>query len=354
MAIDSLLPADSPRLGGQNPQHVELLARLEYRLPPILVNRATMRVIDGMHRVEAARLRGDRHIEARFYEGHGEDEFVVAVRLNTRHGLALSQRDRSAAALRIMRSHPTWSDRRIASVAGISPATVGAIRRRSTDQSGQLNSPRVGRDGRVRPVDAADGRERARRFLVEHPEASLREIAAAAGIAPATAKDVRERVRQGRDPLLASQRRRRAPAEAAVTADVAPAVARERRAAGGQEPPPDAPRTQPVSTAVARHLTSANVTLHPILHIRGAQALILRLQRDPALRLNEQGRLLLRLLSAHADDQQWRRLATTVPAHARESVAQVARQCAAVWLDLASSLEAQKAEGPRAEVGPST
>jgi hypothetical protein len=36
------------------------------KLPPILVHRATNRIIDGMHRLEAAKLRGDETISVRF------------------------------------------------------------------------------------------------------------------------------------------------------------------------------------------------------------------------------------------------------------------------------------------------
>ncbi|MEO3755205.1 ParB/RepB/Spo0J family partition protein [Streptomyces sp. B6B3] len=309
--ISSLQPADSPRLEGENPQHVELLARVESRLPPILVDRVTMRVIDGMHRLRAAQLRGDTFIEARFYEGVAADEFVEAVRQNTRHGLPLSQQDRSAAAVRIMRSHPSWSDRRIASVAGLAPATVGTLRR-SSDQIGHLNTRRVGRDGRSRPVDAAAGRERAERFLADHPEASVREVAAAAGIAPATAMDVRERLRQGLDPVPDSQRRRNVP------------------------------------VGITRHRTGGNMPQRPTSGWQHTKSMVLRLRRDPALRLTEQGRALLRLLSVQADEQQWALLAEIVPAHRSELVARVARQCAAGWLSLADALEARRSEGPRA------
>src|SRR5947199_10633529 len=58
LPVSSLLPGDSPRVAGENPEHVQLLAAAR-NLPPILVHRSTMRVIDGMHRLRAARLRGD-------------------------------------------------------------------------------------------------------------------------------------------------------------------------------------------------------------------------------------------------------------------------------------------------------
>lgn len=151
--IDSLVLVDSPRVSGLNHEHASALAELEAALPPITVQRETMRVIDGMHRLQAAMLRGQDTIEARLYSGPPEDAFVLAVRLNAEHGLPLSRDDRNAAAKRIVRSHPDWSDRLIASIVGLSPKTVGTIRVRSSEEFPQTTR-RVGRDGRVRQIGA--------------------------------------------------------------------------------------------------------------------------------------------------------------------------------------------------------
>ena len=70
LPIEELLPADSPRLEGEDLEHIRSLAELTDELPPILVHRQTMRVIDGMHRMKAAMLRGERTIEATFYDGN--------------------------------------------------------------------------------------------------------------------------------------------------------------------------------------------------------------------------------------------------------------------------------------------
>lgn len=61
---------------------------------------------------------------------------------------------------------------------------------------------RVGLDGRSRPLTANEGRKRAAQVLKENPQASLRTIAKAAGISLGTARDVRERLRRGQDPIL--------------------------------------------------------------------------------------------------------------------------------------------------------
>ena len=39
----------SPRTSGEDPEHVETLLSAEGELPPILVHRPTMQVIDGLH-----------------------------------------------------------------------------------------------------------------------------------------------------------------------------------------------------------------------------------------------------------------------------------------------------------------
>jgi hypothetical protein len=91
------LPADSPRLGGENRDHIRLLADATAPLPPILVHRSTMRVIDGMHRLRAAMLRGATEIAVEFFDGTEAEAFARAVRENVAHGLPLSRSDREAA-----------------------------------------------------------------------------------------------------------------------------------------------------------------------------------------------------------------------------------------------------------------
>ena len=158
--IGSLLPADSPRLAGEIEEHVRTLAESDAALPPIVVHHSTMRVVDGMHRLRAAALRGDRHIEVGLVEGTAEDAFVLAVRLNAEHGLPLSRQDRTAAALRIIESHPHWSDRRIASVTGLSPGAVGALRGRADAPVtlAQAHVPPVRLRGLDHPGHVEDGR----------------------------------------------------------------------------------------------------------------------------------------------------------------------------------------------------
>jgi uncharacterized protein YerC len=302
MAITALLPSDSPRANGEDDDHVRLLADLDATLPPILVHRPTMRVIDGMHRLRGAELRGKKEVEVEFFDGEPEDAFALSVRLNVAHGLPLTLADRTAAATRIVAARPQWSDRRIAANTGLAASTVSAIRRRSTMQGEQSNT-RMGRDGRVRPLHATEGRLRASQIIAAHPDASLREIAQRAGIATATAKDVRDRIKLGQDPV--APRLRRVPSPAATSGS---------RSAGI--------RTGTRTSAAAISLMLPNMG------------------KDPSLR-TESGRTLLHLLSLHAigDDAKWSRLAQSVPGHRAGMLAQAARRCADHWLRLAHELE---------------
>ncbi|ARP72885.1 hypothetical protein LK07_27420 [Streptomyces pluripotens] len=118
----------SLRTRGENQEYVSTLAQSPVKLPPIFVHRKTMRILDGMHRLKAAELRGDESIEVVFFDGDEEDAFVAAVSSNARHGMPLSFDDRTAAATRILGSRPHWPDHTIASVTGLDRRTVRALR----------------------------------------------------------------------------------------------------------------------------------------------------------------------------------------------------------------------------------
>nr|ADU56074.1 hypothetical protein CA37-51 [uncultured organism CA37] len=297
-----LLPGNSPRQTGEDAEHTELLAKVEERLPPIIVHRPTMRVIDGSHRVSAARLRGDRSIEVRFFEGTEQEAFVLAVEMNVAHGLPLSLGDRTRAAERILASYPSWSNRAIASATALGARTVGNIRRRlEAAAQAQEVQARTGRDGRVRPLDGAQGRLRAFALLRERPEASLREIAREVGVSPSTVLDVRRRVEQGADPVPDARRRTDPP---------------------GGYPGADTRRGAPRLASILDGL-----------------------QRDPSLRLTESGRTLLRWIHSRAIRSDERAsIVETVPPHCAYLVADIARACAGEWTKLAGELERRTVE----------
>jgi ParB-like chromosome segregation protein Spo0J len=189
--VSALRLGHSPRQAGENLEHIRALADAPDELPPIIVRRADMRVVDGMHRLRAARLRGETRIAARFFDGDDSEAFVLAVRTNVTHGLPLSLTDRKAAAQRIVTSHAHWSDRMIATIAGLSAATIARIRKARAEPDPDV---RVGHDGKVRPVNSLERRRVARAILLAEPTLSLREVARRAGISPETARSVRRRL----------------------------------------------------------------------------------------------------------------------------------------------------------------
>jgi ParB-like chromosome segregation protein Spo0J len=306
--IALLHDADSPRLNGESAEHVHALAEAEATFPPILVHRATMRVIDGMHRVQAMIFSGKQEIKVQFFDGAEEDAFVAGVLANIAHGLPLSPADREAAASRILRTHPQWSDRAIAEVAGLASTTIAKIRGRSEHAQRDV---RIGRDGRSRPVNGASRRRLAGQLYGEHPAASIREIALMAGISPATAKDVRDRMKRGEDPVPAKL-----------------ALAEQKNASGPQD---EVPRSTVTRSAIR------GPQPHPALD---PSLILQKLQRDPALRLNEDGRQLLRWLNARSMNGGDREgFEERIPAHCVSLVAELALGLAEEWARLAKDLQ---------------
>jgi ParB-like nuclease domain len=316
--IRSLLAGESPRLNGQDTAHIARLAETETPLPPILVDGHTMQVIDGMHRLMAASLKGRETIEVVFFDGSEADVFLRAVEENVAHGLPLTQADRRAAAARIIASHPHMSDRAIGQTAGLAAKTIAAIRRRSTEYSPQSNI-RVGRDGKIRPLDSSEARRRAAELLIGHPEASLRNVASAAGISPATVLDVRKRLERGESPV---PKRPGTPA-----------------AASNGRTGPD--KGTGIS-GIAAGGTAQNTRPSARTGIRSPAATVERLLRDPSLRNNDQGKGMLRLLHVNAvGAEQLPDVATAVPPHCVEIVVQLANHYAKMWQDFAQDLDSR-------------
>jgi ParB-like chromosome segregation protein Spo0J len=314
VAVLSLRPADSPRLYGEDKRHIARLAETETPLPPILVDRRTMRVIDGMHRLMAASLQGRDTIDVIFFDGSDTDVFLRAVQENVAHGLPLSQADRRAAAARIIASHLHMSDRAIGHSVGLAAKTVAAIRKNSSEDIPQSNA-RVGRDGRVRPLDSGLGRRRAAELLAQQPDASLRDVARAAGISPATVLDVRKRLERGEPP---------------VPQKPAAAAAREDGSGTGAAAYPDN------DGAFARAIGfSSRTAAQP-----DPAATVEKLLRDPSLRSNERGKGMLRLLHVNAvGADQLPDVAAAVPPHCVGIVVQLAHQYAKMWQDFAKELD---------------
>jgi hypothetical protein len=295
--MSALRVSGSPRLGGVNQEHVLMLAELGADLPPILVHRATMRVIDGMHRIFAAQLRGDDTIEVLYFDGDEDEAFVLGVRENIAHGLPLTLADRRAAARRILLIRPHWSDRSIAAKAGLSPKTVGSLRRQYSGDHGGAQS-RIGRDGRRRQIKPQKMRELAGQ-IGEHPDTPLTEVAQSTGVPLQTARDVHQR----------------------------PGRAQEVRSV-----------PLPVPRKAGR---PASVSLRdPLMSTAG----MLRVLRgDPSLRFTENGRTLIRAFEAQiAWASAAERLLDNLPPHSMNMVINMARACADTWRKFAEEVEVRE------------
>jgi ParB-like chromosome segregation protein Spo0J len=205
MEVHGLTLGLSPRTREVDPAHVEALGELAGRWPPILVRGADGRVIDGHHRVAAARRLGLQRIAAVRFDGSVEQAFVEAVRRNVEHGLPLTFDERKAAARRLIGDQPQWSDRRIAHVCALSPRSVGKLRGKSAAGATEV-ACRIGRDGRGRPVRPESTRSRIMDAVRSNPDASLRTIAQAVGASPETVRRIRQSLEQrdqGRPPQAA-------------------------------------------------------------------------------------------------------------------------------------------------------
>jgi ParB-like chromosome segregation protein Spo0J len=304
--IESLGASLSPRAHGVDHAYARMIAETEGELDPIVVHRDSMSVIDGMHRIRVAELRGEQKIAARFFDGSAEDAFVVAVRLNVWHGRTLTLNERRAAALRIISTHAHWSDRAIAEQVGLSAKTVGKLRQGlGTDHI--RPAVRIGQDGRSRPDSTVEGRQRAASILNANPHMPLRELSRQSGLSVGTARNVRERLRLDQDPVPERLRVHSAPAEA---------------------------RTD------LRYETG-----NPLQAETGA--LVRKLAQDPSLRYTDDGRTLLRvLLATEMERSRWEEIIRMIPAHCAAPVRAIMLKRSADWRYLAGlALVGEEPEG---------
>lgn len=348
------------RQDGTDAAHVRLLADASgsVRLPSILVQKRDLRIIDGMHRVEVARLRGETSIVARIVDCSDEEALVLAVKSNTLHGLPLTRPDRISSAKRILGAHPDWSDRALAGITGLSAKSISSLRNTATADA-PFTGKRLGRDGKRRPVTPADGRQRAAEYLTAHPGAPLREVAKIADISLGTVHDVRERLRRG-DPAQPRDFLRPAPDHADHAPDVAQspsAQASSAQASSAQASPAQASpapgMSAPGSSAPgmsapgpsapdkpARPAPAVPVQRHDWLAISA------KVTRDPTVRYTEGGRAFLRWMAAHAARvDEWAEFVDAIPEHWLEEVGRTAVSMSEEWRLFAERLSSRLERG---------
>lgn len=302
------------RGAGTDPSHVRLLADAasSSELPPILVQSRNSRVVDGMHRLEAAKLRGEQSIRACFIDCTDEDAFILAVKSNTSHGLPLSRADRVAGAERILACRSDWSDRAVGAATGLSAKTIAGMRSSATGDI-QQSTKRLGRDGKRRPLAGAEGRSRAADCIAAHPDASLREIAREADVSLGTVHDVRARMRRGADPHTEG-RDPSALAEIAKHPTTDKDIAADRLPAGNAMTKRNS--QQPTWPAISSKLAN-----------------------DPSLRYTEGGRIFFRWMTLHAmHAEKWKEFINVIPAYWLKDVSFIADWVSEQWREFAQEL----------------
>ncbi|MEU0290510.1 ParB N-terminal domain-containing protein [Streptomyces sp. NPDC006147] len=338
--VAALCAGVSLRQGGTDAAHVRLLVDVadSAQLPPILVQVDGCRVIDGLHRLEAARLMGDDRIRARFVDCSNSEALVIAMKANGAHGLPLSKADRLAGAQRVLGSHPDWSDRAIAGVTGLSAKTIAALRGRSAIAA-PLGGKRIGQDGRRRPVDAGEGRRRAAEYIAAHPDAPLRQVARAADVSLGTVHDVSARLRRGEGPERDG--RRTQPARSPHVRPVQ-SVPRPQETALPLEAGPDAGRRVSLRVAGGADTVPARRNHTEVPPTWAAVAA--KMAADPAVRYTAGGREFLRWMQAHANEpgEDFQRLMDAVPPHWLGVVAPIAEHIGKEWCLLAERLKARQ------------
>ena len=287
IALERLRPGIMLRASGLDEAYAVRLAELDVEFEPIVVQRHTLRIIDGLHRWRATQLRGRADIIASLVDVDEDGAYLQAIRANAAHGLPLELADRKDAAAHLIAIKPEWSDRAVGREVGLSGKTVASIRRTERADS---RTARRGIDGRVRPINAAAGRRLAVEILARRPDASLREVAKAAGISASTVRHVKEKIRRGEDPIA--------------------------RRTGGTKEPAKSPSAPTVDPSDLRTMLGS-------------------LMRDPSLRYTQVGRTVLSWLRLQAELTQEDALMQALPAHCLQRIAELSRQNALRWEHIA-------------------
>jgi hypothetical protein len=334
--IASLVPGFYLRMSGVDAAHVQLLADAagSVRLPAILVQKSGTRIIDGMHRIEVAKRRGEWSIKARVVDCSDEEALILAVKSNTLHGLPLSRADRISGARRILAVHPDWSDRAVAVITGLSTRAIASLRNSTTGP--QPHFKRLGQDGKRHPVVPGEGRLRAAEYIAVHPEASVREVARETDVSVGTAQKVRQGLRSGT---------LRVPDEAAHPAGLGEVVTGIADRDDASDP---VLVTRPIP--VTRGPGSAGRRAGPRPFVWPFIAP--KLTSDPALRYTDGGRAFLRWMASHSTQaDEWREFAEAIPAHWLDDVRGIALGMSEEWHQFAEWIKYRQQAVSLADAG---
>lgn len=156
---------------------VERYSSILASLPPIKVARMNgqLFLIDGFHRVEAAKRKGENGMMAEVFEVTEDVAYEMAVKANVLHGLPLRAKERRHAAEEMLKRFPVRSNRWVASDTGLSDHTVESIRE-NLERSAQIAHSQyvVSLDGRRWPC-ACDACQPKPEVVEEDPWADVDE-----------------------------------------------------------------------------------------------------------------------------------------------------------------------------------
>lgn len=178
------------RTGGLDDEHVATLADMPAAsLPPIdVVYEAASKtswLVDGFHRLEAARRRGETTVVARVFQGDFRDALLLALGANSSHGLRRTNADKARAVDTLLADDEwkLWANTEIAERCGVSEGFVRNRRadrgespkvRKFKDASGterEMNTENIGGGGEPRRVEVERETEPAPAVEVQTPYA---------------------------------------------------------------------------------------------------------------------------------------------------------------------------------------
>jgi len=176
--------------------HVRTLVAVLEHCPPILVT-ADGAIVDGRHRVEAARRAGWVRIPATVLPDTNPGAAVLAaMAANAAHGLPLTRSERRNGVRAVLDARPDLSDRAVAQACGVARTVVADVRAevsRSGGRDDHLNT-RAGADGKQYPVDGPRGRAVVEALVRVEPGLTTRRLSELANVSVGSAHGHRRRV----------------------------------------------------------------------------------------------------------------------------------------------------------------
>ena len=193
VSLDRIRPGPAIR-SGLDDAHIARIADVADRWPPVVLQTGTYVLIDGAHRIEAARRNGATTIKAVFLDVDDGELLAVRAERNAAHGLTLSLDERRAIAFDLL-AQQRWSDGRIADATGLNRSTITRYREKSVPGGADHHletGTRQGKDGKHYPVDAAVRRERALTIMAQEPDRPMTEVAEEVGLSLSTIYKLRD------------------------------------------------------------------------------------------------------------------------------------------------------------------